>query len=267
MACSGQAQTPTPAPVAQTPTAAPVQLAAAAPVEAPEPTEVPAATSVPTEVPSTATTAPPTKAPAPTAMPAPTAEAEATEPTGTRETDSLMAQLSSDEESCISEAGGTEKFMAVIDTPDLASPQERDAFVNCLEHENLLTIFLKGFTDQTGPLSDDTSACVSTGFRDFDLQAMMLSNPAEGGEESAMIQGMAGLLITISCLNEEEWQAASPTLDLPPDGRESVQCISTMLGGPDGIAASLQSQDGQPPTAFFEAAAECGMNMMGGPPN
>ena len=91
MACSGQAQTPTPAPVAQTPTAAPIQLATAAPVEIPEPTEVPAATSVPTEVPPTATTAPPTEAPAPTATPAPTAKAEMTDPTGMKEQDSLIS--------------------------------------------------------------------------------------------------------------------------------------------------------------------------------
>ena len=157
--------------------------------------------------------------------------------------------------------------MEAIDNPDMASPQERDAFVNCLEHESLMALFLKGFTDQTGPLSDDTSACVSTGFRDFDLQTMMMSNPSPGGEETAMIQGMAGFLIAVSCLNEEEYQAASPGLDLQPDGREAVQCIADTLGGPEGVAASLQPKEGEPPMAFFNAASECGLDMMGGPPN
>ena len=253
MACSGQSQTPTPAPVAQTPTSAPVQLATTAPVEAPEPTEVPAATSVPTGVTPTATTARPTEPPAPTVMPAPTAEP-------------AMSQLSSDEQVCIEEAGGADQFMTVMDNPDLASPQERDAFVNCLEHENLLKVFLKGFTDQTGPLSEDTSTCVSGAFRNFDLRTMMLSNPEPGGEEAAMVQGMAGILLTLSCLNEEEWQAASPGLELPPDGREAMQCVTNTLGGPEGILALLESKEGEPPIAFFEAAAECGLATMGGPP-
>ena len=110
-------------------------------------------------------------------------------------------------------------------------------------------------------LSGDTSACVSAGFRNFDLRAMMLTNPEGSGEEAAMVQGMAGLLITLACLNEEEWQAASPALDLPPDGREGLQCLMKMLGGPEGVAASLESKEGEPPLAFFNAAGLCCMNI------
>ena len=36
-----------------------------------------------------------------------------------------------------------------MNNPELASPQERDAMVECLEHDTLLKIFLKGFTDRT----------------------------------------------------------------------------------------------------------------------
>ena len=118
----------------------------------------------------------------------------------------------------------------------------------------------------SAPLSEDTSACVSAGFRDFDLRAMMLTNPEGPGEEAAMTQGMTGLLITFACLNEEEWQAASPALDLPPDGREAMQCVMDLLGGTEGVAASLESKEGEPPRAFFNAVAECGLTMMGGPP-
>ena len=269
LACSSPEETSSPTAVAQAPAPAPVTAATTAPVEAPVPT------TAPTEIPATATSIPaPTDTPSPTAMPAPTdapsaptPESEMTDPTAMNDPEAFMSQLSSDEQACISEAGGAEQFMMVMDNPDLASPQERDELVNCLEHENLLKIFLKGFTDQTGSLGDDTSACVSAGFRDFDLRAMMLTNPAAGGEEAAMVQGMAGFLITLSCLNEEEWQAASPALDLQPDGRESLQCLTTMLGGPEGIAASLKSKGGEPPMAFFNAAAECGVAMMGGPPN
>ena len=120
----------------------------------------------------------------------------------------------------------------------------------------------KRFTDQTGPLSDDTSACVNAWFQSFDLRTMMLSNPAPVGEETAMIQGMAGFLIAVSCLNEEEYQVVSPGLDPQADGREALQCITNTLGGPEEIAASLESKEGAPPMAFFNAEAKCGLDMI-----
>ena len=155
---------------------------------------------------------------------------------------------------------------ALMDNPEFASPEERNALASCLEHETLLKIFLKGFTDQTGPLSSDTSACVSAGLRNFDLRAMMLTNPEGPGAQAAMVKGMAGLLITLSCLNEDEWKAAGPALDLQPEGREALQCVMNKLGGPEGVEASIESKEGEPPLALFHAAAECGLTMMGGPP-
>ena len=267
IACSGQAQTPTPIPVAQAPTAAPVQLATAVPVEAPEPPEVPAATSIPTEVPPTATTAPPTEAPTPTDMPAPTATAEVTEPPARNAPNSLITQLSSDEEACIAETGDPQQALMVLSNQRLASPEERDALVKCLNHDTLLTILLQGFTDQTGPLSEETSACLSAGFQNFDLRTMMTSKKDRAGAEAAIYQGMAGAVISLSCLNEEEWQAVTQAMPRQPDDRETLQCVMNTLGGPEGIAASLESQPGQLPTAFFEAADECGLTMTGGPPN
>ena len=250
-----------PTAAAQAPTSASIPVPTAAPVEVPTPTKVPEPTKVPA----------PTETPIPTAMPVPTdAPSETTPesgmpgPTGMNDTGLLTSDLSDAELSCLSEIGDPQQLVTLMNSPDLASPQERDAMLGCLEHETLLKLFLNGFTDQTGPLSDDTSACVSAGFQNFDLRAMMLANQEGSGEEAAMVQGMAGFLITLSCLNEEEWQAASPALDLPPEGREAMQCVMNMLGGPEGIAASLESKEGEPPLAFFSAAAECGM-MMGVP--
>ena len=261
LACSGPETSSPPPPAAQAPTAASIPAPTLAQAEVPAPTETP------TEIPA------PTDTPIPTAMPAPTdeppettPESEQTGPIGMNGTEFVMSELSSDEQSCLSEIGDPQQQLTMMNNPELASPEERNAVVGCLEHETLLKLFLRGFTDQTGPLSSDTSACVSTGFQDFDLRAMMLTNPEGSGEEAAMVQGMAGFLIAISCLNEEEWQAASPVLELPPDGRESLQCVTNMLGGPEGVAASLEAKEGEPPLAFFNAAAECGLAMMGGPP-
>ena len=137
----------------------------------------------------------------------------------------LTSNPSEAELSCLSEAGDPQQLMALMDNPEFASQQERDALARCLEHETLLKIFLKGFTDQTGPLSSDTSACVNAGFRNFDLHAMMLTNPEGPGAQATMVKGMAGILITLSCLNEDEWKATSPALDLKPKGEKPCSAL------------------------------------------
>ena len=240
LACSGPETSSSPTAAAQAPTSASIPAPTAAPVEVPTPTKVPEPTKVPA----------PTETPIPTAVPTPTDEPPKTTPEseplgsiGMNGTEFVMPELSGDEQSCLSEIGDPQHLLTMMNNPELASPEERDAVIGCLEHETLLKLFLKGFTDQTGPLSDDTSACVSAGFQNFDLRAMMLANQEGSGEEAAMVQGMAGFLITLSCLNEEEWQAASPALDLPLEGREAMQCVMNMLAGPEGIAASLESKE------------------------
>ena len=268
LACSGPETSSSPTAAVQAPTAASIPAPTLAQAEVPEPTEIP--TEVPAEVPTEIPA--PTDTPIPTAMPAPTdppaettPESEPPGPIGMNDAEFIMSELSGDEQSCLSEIGDPQQLSAMMNNPELASPEERDAVARCLEHETLLKLFLKGFTDQTGPLSDDTQACVSAGFQNFDLRAMMLTNMEGSGGEAAMVQGMAGFLITLSCLNEEEWQNAGPVLELPPDGRESLQCVMNTLGGPEGVAASLEAKEGEPPLAFFNAAAECGLAMMGGP--
>ena len=91
---------------------------------------------------------------------------------------------------------------------------------------------------------------------------MMLTSPEEPEEEAGIVQVMAGLIIVLACLDEPEWQAASQPLDLPPDGREALQCVMNLLGGPKGIVASLESKEGEPPMNFLKAATKCGLTMM-----
>ena len=257
---------------AEVPAEVPVEVATEVPAQTETPTAVRAETPAPAAVPIVTEVPAPTEAAAPTEAPAqgetpPTAPPETTPdpgPAGMNGTDLLTSDLSAAELSCLSEIGDPQQLLALMNNPELAPPQERDALVECLEHETLLKIFLKGFTDQTGPLSTDTSACVNAGFRNFDLRTMMLTSPEGPGGQAAMFKGMAGLLITLSCLNEEEWEAASPALDLQPEGREALPCVMNKLGGPEGVEASLESKEGEPPLAFFRAAAECGL-MMGGP--
>ena len=85
----------------------------------------------------------------------------------------------------------------------------------------------------------------------------MLATPAESNEAAAMAGSMAGFLLTLSCLSEEECQAVGPTLGMGADDWDGLQCVLAELGGPEGLAAALQPGAG-PPTVFFEASAACG---------
>ena len=82
------------------------------------------------------------------------------DPFGMNDTGLLVSDLSDAELSCLSENGDPQQLLMLVNRPDLASPQERDALAGCLEHETLLKLFLNGFTDQAGPMSNDTSALV-----------------------------------------------------------------------------------------------------------
>ena len=150
--------------------------------------------------------------------------------------------------------------------PGPGSPQDAQELIPCLGDETLLRLFLTGLTGQTEPLSAETSTCVRSGFQDFDIATVLLSSSmGPGGEAATMMGSMAGFVLTLSCLNEEEWQMASPRLGLRPEERESVQCVTSQLGGPAGLAAALQPRDGEPPTAYTNAATACGLQMVGAP--
>ena len=125
----------------------------------------------------------------------------------------------------------------------------------CLEDETLLRLFLAGLLGQTGPLSLETSTCVRSGLGPLDLPSLMLPTPGPN-EEAATVGIMAGWLLALSCLNEEEWQAVDPPLRWEgADDRDALQCMLAELGGPEGLA-SLRREVG-PLSVFLGTAAAC----------
>ena len=253
LACSGTETSPSPTARAQNQALAPAAASIPAPTTAP--VEIPAEALAQAESQTTALV----EAPAPEPTDAPP---EILNPINMKDPEAFMPHLSKGEQSCLSENGDPQQLLMLMNSTELASPEERNALAGCLENETLLNIFLKRFTDEAGPMNSNTSACVSAGFQNLDLPAMMLTNPEGPDEETGIVQVMAGLIITLACLDEPEWQAASQSLDLPPDGREALQCAMNKLGGPEGVVASLESKEGKQPTAFFNAATECGLTMM-----
>ncbi len=172
-----------------------------------------------------------------------------------------MSELSDAEQSCLAGNVDPQQVMALLGgTPGLVSPEETTALIQCLEDEMLLRLFLTGLIGQTGPLSAESSACVRSGFANFDLRSVVLATPVESDAAAAMAGSMAGFLLTLSCLNDEEWQAVGPSLGMGADDRDGLQCMLAELGGPEGLAAALQPGAG-PPTAFSEASATCNPQM------
>ena len=80
-----------------------------------------------------------------------------------------------------------------------------------------------------------------------------------------MSGSMAALFLTLACLNQEEWNAAAPAMDMGLDDRAGMQCLLEEMGGPQGMATALGTDDQSGFTALFAAAAGCGLGI-GGPP-
>ena len=98
-----------------------------------------------------------------------------------------------------------------------------------------------------------------------DLRSVMQAG-STGDEQAAMVGGMSAFFLTLSCLNEEEFAAAAPTLDMTPDDRESLGCVLEELGGPEGLTEIFGAEDESGIMALFGAALGCGLQMEGGGP-
>ena len=54
-----------------------------------------------------------------------------------------------------------------------------------------------------------------------------------------MAQGIVMFFVSLSCLNEEEFQTASVAMGLAPGERENFLCVLDQVGGQDALAALL----------------------------
>lgn len=262
---------------AEEPTATASPTPTPEPTNTPEPTSTPEPTATPVPPPTEAPVPPPTEAPDPagttgntgTGDPAAPTTGEADEMgplTPLRLTDPMTAaaELSETELVCLAGTADMARLMEIFSAPDLATPEEQGKIFNCLGDESLLRIFLTDIIDAAGSLSLETSMCIRSGMEGVDLAAAMRAGTA-GDEQTAMVGSMSAFIVTMSCLNEDEWQAAAPLLGAQPGERENLQCVMEKLGGPEGMAATLAAGDESSIMTFFGAVGECGLQM-GGPP-
>ena len=209
----------------------------------------------------------------PTATPKPTATATPWEggsettknltPVNMGDPQAFLSSLSADEQSCLSDNDiGVPQVMAAMTSTD--SSEEGDIIIDCLQDETVLRLFLSEPLMATGELSAETSVCIRDGLGGMDLRPMMKSTGADAGAMDAQIAGLASFLTFTACLNNEEWQAAAPALELGPRDESGTDCLLAELGGPTGVAeALLRSDESGLPADFFGAAAKCGLGFAG----
>ena len=174
----------------------------------------------------------------------------------------FTSELSATEQSCVSEAVEPEQFGLVLGNPELF-PDVANQLIQCFEDETLLRLFITGLIGLSGPLSAESSACIRGGTAGIDMRSVM-SAGIEGDEQTAMVGSMSAMMVALSCLNDTEWEAASAQLGVDPAQRESAQCVMEQLGGPEGMATALQSEDGSGVFTIMFAALDCGLQMEAG---
>ena len=230
-----------------------------------EPTDT--AEPTPTEIPPslTATTAPPVATPATLA----TSNMEPLAPLSMEDPNAFLTALSDAERQCISTALPPERLAAALQAPESVDAAESSALLGCLKHDTALRLFLTQVLTATGPLSPDSSACLRRSYADTDLHALMADPPADAEpgspDEAEAVAVMVAFVVSLSCLTEDEFQAAAPAMGMAPEEYENFQCVLERVGGQDALTALL-TPAAEFPVALFQAAAGCQLQMAGPPP-
>lgn len=177
--------------------------------------------------------------------------------------EAFLSGLSESERACVEGSLDSEQLMALFLSPETPSGQGVTTLSACLERDTVLRMFLAGVMEPGSSLSVESSACIRAGAAELDVLGIMLA--ASGEDETAAVEGMGLFVLALSCLNDEELQTASSRLGARPEEIENLKCVLEALGGPEGLVEALQVEEGEFPTAFFEAAFTCGASMMGPP--
>ena len=204
-------------------------------------------------------TSPPASTSTSTPPPAPTEDVLS--PLSLTDPSAFLSEVSSSEVACISENIDPDRLILFLTAPDLATDEEAASLIGCLEDETLLRFFLSAILQATGPLSAESSGCVREVFAGVDLAAPMIASVSDPEAGAGL---MAGFFSTLVCLNEAEFQAAGPALELGNIDQQGVQCLFDELGGAEGLTALMDPAAG-PPLALFGAVVTCNLELTADP--
>ena len=253
LACGDQ--TPTPGGTATT-APPPVEGATSAPSPvspAPVQTETPLPVSTAPPRSNAATQALPNNTQAPEGTEAPlraTSEPETLPPGGVItplnlvDSEAALSRMSKPEISCLEQAAGPGRLHEILRDVGVPVTEEEAWIVACLEDETLFGVFLGMLLWDSGPLSQETSACLRTELDWVDLRELMTEDTQERGQDDrAGAIFLSGYFSAIACLNQEEWEATAADLGQDPGDQESIQCFLEAVGGPEKLAAAMEGTD------------------------
>ena len=174
---------------------------------------------------------------------------------------SIDSQLATAELDCLLEVAGTDWLPQLFASAEEASPEGQVQIINCLKDETLTRLYLAGPIGGMASLSIETSTCIRSGMETVDLRSVMMAG-STGDEQVYMVGGLSALFITLWCLNEEEFAAVGPAMDMTLKDRESLQCLMDLQGGPKGLAINLASvEEKEVLNVLVGAATECGLSI------
>ena len=266
MACSGTTSTPEGTAVAvptavqeQSPTVA--RTATPAKETGPEPTGFPRT--------------PPTTTPGPTGAEAATPPAIPKAPEATGESpagiitplmlddpQTVASEISDSELACLGGTSDIGRLSRIFSGIDESTPQELTEILGCLQDEIILRMFLGGVIRDPAPLSLETGACIRDALEGIDLRSAMLAATL-GNEQNHTI--VAGIFVTIACLNDEEWETAATVANVDPDTKEALLCRLEEIGGTEGMTAALGGEGEGSLTALLEATTGCDLEAESAP--
>ena len=254
LACAGA--TPAPEPK-ETRVPASIATATLQPANTPRPEATATRSPAPTVGPTTVPTA------APTSTPTPTPDGRLA-PIRLHDSQALVSSLSQAELACIGDV--PETLDLVRAWPSQESKDELLRLIGCLGNETLARLFLSGLVAGPEPLSLETSDCVRAAFAVIDPKEAMTAgienDPVKAGR--AIAASTAAATTVTACLADEEWERATPMMEMGPQDRASQRCLLETLGGPAKMAEAMKAAGEGNFAALAGAGKECGLDM--GPP-
>ena len=177
-----------------------------------------------------------------------------------------VIDVSDEEQACLIVNLGVDAVQGLA-SAEMITEEVAETALTCLGNETLIRLYMTPVLQQTGPLSAESSACIRTGFGEPDFGSLLrFAGEDQDGppaDEAAMMTGMTTFIVTLSCLDDDEFAKVAPSLGVSVDEREGFECVLEYLGGPEEMAV-LMAPDAGPPLKLLEAALACQVASLGG---
>ena len=173
----------------------------------------------------------------------------------------VASEISDSELACLGGTSDIGRLSRIFSGIDESTPQELTQILGCLQDEIILRMFLGGVIRDPAPLSLETGACIRDALEGIDLRSAMLAATLRNGQNDMIV---AGIFVTIACLNDEEWETAATVANVDPDTKEALLCRLEEIGGTEGMTAALGGEGEGSLTALLEATTGCESEMEGG---